>query len=86
MGQGAYSSSATAMSETSDVCEAESIAVIGFSFVFPEDATSEETFWSMLMEAKCASKPWPDDRLNGSALYHPDSDRYDSVRGSSISG
>ena len=55
------------------------IAIIGFSFVFPNDATTPESLWSMLVNARCASKPWPEDRLNGSAIYHPDGDRYDSV-------
>lgn len=57
----------------------EPIAVIGFSFTFPEDATSAETFWSMMMEGRCVSTEWPQDRLNGSALYHPDPERLSSV-------
>lgn len=58
----------------------ESIAIIGFSLTFPESATSAESFWSMLMDKRCVSTPWPKNRLNGSALYHPDPDRLDSVR------
>ncbi|KAI1804894.1 hypothetical protein F4811DRAFT_570659 [Daldinia bambusicola] len=55
------------------------IAIIGMSFQFPGDATSAESFWSMMMEGRCASRDFPADRLNGSALYHPDSSRGDSV-------
>ena len=57
----------------------EPIAVIGFSLTFPGDATSAGSFWSMLMEGRCVSTEWPKDRLNGSALYHPDPERLDSV-------
>lgn len=55
------------------------IAIVGFSLTFPEDATSADSFWSMMMEGKCAAAAWPEDRLNGSAFYHPDRNRLDSV-------
>jgi hypothetical protein len=55
------------------------IAIVGFSLTFPEDATSADSFWSMMMEGRCAAATWPEDRLNGSALYHPDRNRLDSV-------
>jgi len=58
----------------------EQVAIIGFSFLFPETATSEESFWSMMMEKRCVSVPWPSDRIGGDALYHPDPNRCDSVK------
>ncbi|KAI1467710.1 KR domain-containing protein [Daldinia caldariorum] len=72
------------MSETQDAYNGKPdktipIAIIGTSFQFPDDATSAESFWSMMMEGRCASRDFPADRLNGSALYHPDSSRGDSV-------
>lgn len=57
----------------------EPIAIVGFSFKFPQEATSQEAFWSMLMEKKCAMTEWPKDRLNIGAFHHPDKDRIDTV-------
>ncbi|QSZ30461.1 hypothetical protein DSL72_000015 [Monilinia vaccinii-corymbosi] len=51
------------------------IAVIGFSIHFPEDATSSENFWKMLIERKCVTKDFPPDRINSSAFHHPDPKR-----------
>ncbi|KAI1480108.1 hypothetical protein F4774DRAFT_425201 [Daldinia eschscholtzii] len=72
------------MSETGDTWNGEPdkaipIAIIGMSFQFPDDATSAESFWSMMMEGRCASRDFPVDRLGGSALYHPDPSRGDSL-------
>lgn len=54
-------------------------AIIGMSFAFAQDATSIDGFWSMLMQARCASEEFPESRLNKSAFYHSDSTRQDSV-------
>ncbi|KAL8732943.1 MAG: hypothetical protein Q9181_003765 [Wetmoreana brouardii] len=50
----------------------EPIAVIGLSCKFPEDATSPELFWKMIMDKKCASRDYPPERMNIDAFYHPD--------------
>ena len=55
------------------------IAIVGLSFQLPGGAISEESLWSMLMEKRCASSDFPADRLDGSAFYHPDRTRGDSV-------
>ena len=57
----------------------EPIAVIGFSLKFPQEATSPEAFWSMLLERRCAMTEWPSDRLNLEAFYHADKNRNDTV-------
>ena len=57
----------------------EPIAVVGFSLKFPQDATSPEAFWKMLMEKRCSMTEWPRERLNLDAFYHPDSSRPDTV-------
>lgn len=57
----------------------EPIAVIGFFLKFPQDATSSEAFWKMLMEKRCSMTEWPKERLNLNAFYHPDSSRPDTV-------
>ena len=58
----------------------ESIAVIGFSSKFPQEGTTPEAFWEMLLNKKCAMTEWPEDRLNVDAFYHPDSSRPDTVQ------
>lgn len=55
------------------------IAIIGFALKFPGDATSPESFWRMISDQKCASTPFPKDRINIDAFYHPDNTRSDSV-------
>jgi acyl transferase domain-containing protein len=55
------------------------IAVIGFSLRFPGDAVSPESFWKMLLEARSASTPFPKDRLNIEAHYHPEKARLNAI-------
>lgn len=55
------------------------IAVIGMSFQLPGGAISSDSLWSMMLEKRCASSEFPEDRLGGSAFYHPDRSRGDSV-------
>ena len=58
----------------------EPIAVVGFSLKFPQDATSAEAFWKMLLEGRSALTEIPKDRFNIDAFYHPDAERHDTVR------
>ena len=55
------------------------IAVVGFSLEFPQDATSPEGFWNMLLEKRCASSEIPKDRLNVDAFHGIDKSRNDIV-------
>jgi hypothetical protein len=55
------------------------LAVVGFSMRFPQDATTPEAFWEMLMEGRSAMTEYPQDRLNIDAFYHPDTTRTDTV-------
>lgn len=57
----------------------EAIAVIGFSFKYPQDADSPASFWSMLEEKRCAMTEWPKDRINLDAFHHRDEDRDEKV-------
>ena len=57
------------------------IAVIGYAFKFPQEATNPDAFWQMLKDKRCAMTEWPEDRLNVDAFYHPDSQRLDTVHG-----
>ena len=57
----------------------EPIAIVGLSLRFPQDATSSESLWNMLMEGRCATTEVPEDRWNLGSFYHPDAERKDSV-------
>ena len=56
------------------------IAIVGYSLRFPQDATSSEAFWRMLVEGRSARSEVPGDRFNLDAFHHPSSTRHDSVR------
>jgi hypothetical protein len=57
----------------------EPIAVVGLSLKFPDDATTPESFWKLLLEKRCASRDMPEDRANMEAFYHYDGSRPDAV-------
>ncbi|MCJ1384592.1 hypothetical protein MMC17_007710 [Xylographa soralifera] len=57
----------------------ELIAVIGLSLKFPDDATSAESFWDMLMNGRCASRDFPRDRANIEGFYDPEMGRPGSL-------
>ncbi|KAK7983237.1 hypothetical protein PG989_010639 [Apiospora arundinis] len=44
--------------------DGDDIAVCGFSIKFPQDATTPEAFWKMMMDRRCAMTEFPPDRLN----------------------
>ena len=58
----------------------EGLAVVGFSLKFPQDASSPDRFWTMLTEGRCASTPFPSDRMNIDAFYSLGGDRQGTVR------
>lgn len=57
----------------------EPIAVVGFSLKFPQDATSPESFWKMIVEKRCAMTQIPEDRLKLDSFYGTDKNRNDTV-------
>lgn len=57
----------------------EPVAVVGFSFKFPQDADSTDSFWKLLMEQRSTATEFPQDRLSVSAFYHPDPSRKSTV-------
>lgn len=57
----------------------EPIAVVGLSLKFPQDATSPEAFWKMIVEKRCAMTNIPADRLNMKSFYGTDKNRNDTV-------
>ncbi|KAK8850862.1 polyketide synthase [Apiospora arundinis] len=44
--------------------DGDDIAVCGFSIKFPQDATTPEAFWKIMMDRRCAMTEFPPDRLN----------------------
>jgi hypothetical protein len=51
------------------------IAIVGMGCRFPQDATSPEKLWDMILRKQSARSDIPIDRFNVNAFYHPDSDR-----------
>ncbi|CAI6333724.1 unnamed protein product [Periconia digitata] len=47
----------------------EPIAIIGFSFKFPDDGDTPEGFWNMLLEQRYAAREFPADRVNVNGHY-----------------
>lgn len=48
------------------------LAVVGLAQRYPGDAGTEDSFWDMLMEKRCAYQEYPPERLNINGHYHPD--------------
>ena len=53
----------------SDQDKLEPIAIVGLACRFPQDATSPEAFWQMLIDARSAMTDVPRDRFNIDAFY-----------------
>jgi acyl transferase domain-containing protein len=60
--------------------EPEPIAIVGIAFEFPQEATTEESFWQMISNGRSAHTDFPKDRVNIDAFYHPDDGRNSTVR------
>ena len=59
--------------------EIKAVAVVGMSLGFPQDVTSSDAFWKILMEQRNTATSFPPSRLNINAMYHPDSGRRGQV-------
>ncbi|KAF2741959.1 hypothetical protein M011DRAFT_413522 [Sporormia fimetaria CBS 119925] len=57
----------------------EPIAIIGMAFELPQGATTDEAFWDMLVQKKCASQEYPPDRMNIDAFYDTTKKRMNSM-------
>ncbi|KAI1099779.1 hypothetical protein F4804DRAFT_69463 [Jackrogersella minutella] len=49
----------------------EPIAICGLALKFPQDASTEDGFWTMLLEKRSTMTEFPPERLNVNAFYHP---------------
>jgi hypothetical protein len=61
------------------------IAIVGMGCRLPQDATSPEKLWDMILRKQSARSDIPSDRFNVDAFYHPDSDRNGMVSAKGIS-
>jgi acyl transferase domain-containing protein len=59
--------------------EVRPIAVIGLSGRFPGQATNPDKLWQMCAAGEDAWSPFPSNRFNSEAFYHPDGGRNGSV-------
>ncbi|CAG8300192.1 unnamed protein product [Penicillium olsonii] len=50
----------------------EPIAIVGLATRLPQEATSTERLWEMLLHARSAWSAIPKERFNADAFYHPD--------------
>jgi acyl transferase domain-containing protein len=47
------------------------IAVVGIGLRFPQNVTTLDEFWNLLLEKRCTSSEWPKQRLNVDAFHDP---------------
>jgi acyl transferase domain-containing protein len=59
------------ISTTSQSIGVEPIAIIGFALKFPQDVTSEESLWKLLMERRSTVTDVPSNRWNLDGFYKP---------------
>lgn len=57
----------------------EPLAIVGLSLKFPEDATTPDGFFQMLLDRRCVMSEWPEDRVNVEAFHNPLNDTVDTV-------
>ncbi|KAF2464424.1 ketoacyl-synt-domain-containing protein [Lindgomyces ingoldianus] len=58
----------------------DAIAIIGFSLKLPQEATSTEEFWEMILAGRNAATPFPEDRLNHAAFHSTDPANIGTIR------
>jgi acyl transferase domain-containing protein len=50
----------------------EAIAIVGLATRFPQQATTTESLWELLLQARSTWSSIPKERFNSDAFYHPD--------------
>lgn len=50
----------------------EPIAIVGLATRFPQQATTTESLWELLLQARSTWSSIPKTRFNSDAFYHPD--------------
>lgn len=57
----------------------DAVAICGFSIKFPEEATSADTFWEMMVNRRSAMTEFPTDRINSSGFQPSSGKRSNTV-------
>lgn len=65
--------------------EADPIVICGFSIKFPQEATSPEGLWKIMMERRCAMTDFPAERVNLNGFHQKDK-KLNNVRSSRPEG
>lgn len=63
----------------------DAIAIVGYSILFPEDATTSDALWDIMMQKRNTARQFPTSRLNTDSMYHPDTNRRGQVSLSTLS-
>jgi acyl transferase domain-containing protein len=56
------------------------VAVVGIALKFPQDVSSAEDFWQMLMNGRCAATGIPKERMNADTFHGSGENNFDTVR------
>lgn len=59
--------------------ESNAVAICGFSIKFPQEATSVDAFWEMMVKRRCAMTEFPADRINPSGFQPSSGKRNNTV-------
>ncbi len=57
----------------------EDIAIVGFSFKFPQDAKEQSSFWEILRDRKNVMTEWPKERITVNSFYGPNTSNASST-------
>ena len=57
----------------------EPLAIIGMAFEFPDGAVTDNAFWNMMVQKRCASKFYPAERMNIDSFYSTSGKQQNSV-------
>lgn len=68
----------------SQLKEDDPVVVVGLSFRFPQDATSEEAFWKIIYEGSSTSTEVPLSRYNINGHYAVNAAAHNTVRPSML--
>lgn len=59
--------------------EVDAVAICGFAIKFPQEATSADAFWEMMVNRRSAMTEFPPDRINTSGFQPSSGKRSNTV-------
>lgn len=57
----------------------EPLAIVGFSFKYPQEADTTEGLWTVLKEKRDVMTEWPKDRINLESFFYKDEGQKQNV-------